>query len=153
MSSQPNPQPDPFQEEVTTRYSRLPRQEAHLMPSCEQDAEPKSHRQMRGQAVLQVFTVSPVLPSVWPRQSVEFVPRHIMRQLVAEYAEFVGPAAKPTVVAEVVSLHFGPERFPISLLPQLVERLLPRIDSSEAVHLFVERLVALHPVFARVNTR
>lgn len=152
MPSQPNPQPDPFQEEVTTRYSRLPRKDAHSMP-CGQDTVPESQSRMREQAVSQVFTVSPVLPSVLPRRSVEFVPRHVMRHLVAEYAEFVGQAAKATVVEEIVSLHYGPERFPIALLPQLVERLVHRMDSPEAVAVFVDRLTDVHPVLARARTR
>src|SRR5690606_10457241 len=128
MPSQPNPQHDPFQEEVTTRYSRLPRKGVHPMPLYGRDTEPESQGRMREQAVSQVFTVSPVSPSVLPRQNVEFVPRHVMRQLVAEYAEFVGQTAKSTVVEEIVSLHYGPERFPIALLPQLVERLVHRIE-------------------------
>jgi hypothetical protein len=149
MPSHPYPRSDMFQDEVTTRYTFLPEEVQHPMPSADGISPSERHLE---QGVSQVFSMRP--SSVPPKapQPLEWVPLHIMRQLVAEYTEFIGPAAKPVVVSEIVSLHFGPDRFPVSHFPHLAERLVRRLDTSRAAHQFVERLRALHPCLAKLTT-
>lgn len=145
---QPNPKHDPFQDEITTRY-RVCTGEAH--PSSE-DAPPESGRRPREPMASQVFTVIAPVPTVLSRRmNVEFVPLHVMRQLVTTFAQFVGPTAKSLVVSEVVHLHYGPARFPVSLLHRLTGRLVRHIDSNVAAAQFVEQLQRLHPGFARTD--
>lgn len=102
--------------------------------------------------VSQVFAMKPTSQPPSAPEPREFVPLHIMRQLVSEYAEFLGPAAKPVVIAEIVSLHYGPDRFPLSHFPHLAERLVRRLDTSRAAADFVQRLRVLHPTLAKVNS-
>lgn len=156
MSSPNHSTRDLFQEEVTTRYTFLP-DDVHR-PVLSNDAEPESRRNPPEQGVSQVFAVTPMVPAAQPQPTylrptvgVEFVPLHIMRQLVAEYSEFLGPAAKPLIVAEIVSLHFGPERFPTSCLLQLAQRLLRKLDTSKAADQLAERLRLLHPCLERLE--
>lgn len=148
MPSYRHPKRDMFQDEVTTRYTFVPDEVQHPMPSS--DEAPPSQR--REQGVSQVFSMRPSSAPPPPLQHVEMVPLHIMRQLVAEYTEFIGPAAKPVVVSEIVSLHFGPDRFPVSHFAHLAERLIRRLDTSRAAHEFVERLRVLHPSLAKLQT-
>lgn len=148
MPSQPHPRGDMFQDEVTTRYTFVPDEVQHPMPSV--DAIPSSQRPGE-QGVSQIFSMRPPSTPPPPPVNVELVPLHIMRQLVAEFAEFIGPAAKPVVVSEVVSLRFGPDRFPVSQFPLLAERLVRRLDTSHAAQRFVERLRTLHPCLAKLH--
>lgn len=155
MSSHPHPTRDLFQDEVTTRYTFPPAEVQNPMPEAA-DPTPPSQRMPREhapieQGVSQVFAVRATSQPPSVPEPREFVPLHIMRQLVAEYAEFLGPAAKPVVIAEIVSLHYGPDRFPLSHFPHLAERLVRRLDTSRAAADFVQRLRVLHPTLAKVN--
>lgn len=149
MSSHPHPTRDLFQDEVTTRYTFPPAEVQDPMPVAAEPA-PASQRAPREQGVSQVFAVKPM--SQPPPAPQEFVPLHIMRQLVSEYAEFLGPAAKPVVVAEIVSLHYGPDRFPLSHFAHLAERLVRRLDTSRAAADFAQRLRLLHPSLAQIHS-
>lgn len=150
MSSHPHPTRDLFQDEVTTRYTFPPAEVQNPMPVAAEPA-PASQRAPREQGVSQVFAVKPTSQPPSAPEPREFVPLHIMRQLVSEYAEFLGPAAKPVVIAEIVSLHYGPDRFPLSHLPHLAERLVRRLDTSRAAADFVQRLRVLHPTLAKLS--
>ncbi len=150
MSSQPHSKHDPFQDEVTTRYT-FPPAEARTLMSSPEERPLDGWRPRRERSISQVFAVPRDTDVPAPAPVIEFVPLHILRQVVAEYAEFLGPAAKPVIVAEIVSLHFGPERFPVALLPQLAGRLLRRLDTSRAASDFVARLRPIHPAFATLS--
>jgi hypothetical protein len=56
------------------------------------------------------------------------------------------------IVSEIVSLHFGLERFPVALLPQLASRLVRRLDTSHAAAQFLARLEPRHAAFATLYT-
>lgn len=145
---QPKPKHDPFQEEITTRYC-VRTGEAHTSSN---DAPPESGRRAREPMASQTFAVITPVPTVLSRRmNVEFVPLPVMRQLVTTFAQFVGPTAKSVVISEVVNLHYGPARFPASLLHQLTERLVGHIGSSVAAAQFVEALQPLHPGFAKAH--
>jgi hypothetical protein len=145
---QPNPKHDPFQEEITTRYCV---RTGEAQPSSN-DAPPESCRRTREPMESRTFAVIAPVPTVLSRRmNVEFVPLHVMRQLVTTFANFVGPSAKSVVIDEVVNLHYGPARFPASLLHQLTERLVRHIGSSVAAAQFLDELQPLHPGFSRAH--